>query len=42
MKRLKKAKRLTATTCVKEEVKDKRLTQNYFKPRADDTRFRTQ
>lgn len=40
IKRIKGPKRLTETTSVKEEVGDKRLTQNYFKPRADDTRFR--
>lgn len=40
MKRIKEAEKLTGTTSVKEEVRDKRLTYNYFKPRADDTRFR--
>lgn len=40
IKRIKGPKRLTETTSVKEEVGDKRFTQNYFKPRADDTRFR--
>lgn len=40
VKKIKAAKRLTETTSVKEEVRDKRLTRNYFKPRADDTRLR--
>lgn len=40
IKRISGAKRLTETASVKQEVRDKRLTQNYFKPRADDTRFR--
>lgn len=31
---------MTETTSAREEVGDKRLTQNNFKPRADDTRFR--
>lgn len=40
IKRIKVVKRLTGTTSVKEEVRDKRLAQNYFKLRAGDTRFR--
>jgi len=40
VKRIGGAKRLTETTSVKEEVRDKRFSQNYFKPRADDTRLR--
>lgn len=40
IERITGAARLAETPSAEEEAGDKRLTRNWFKPRADDTRFR--